>query len=104
MKRKPETASSRKNMRGLRLVGEGENGSVLSPYGPVNQGLTISQRTQLAQLEGLVSSLEKRVSTLESKYYEQVATCSLVIARLVELGVIGSRLDLITIDEVDEKG
>jgi hypothetical protein len=31
---------------GLRLVGEGESGSVLSPYGPVKAGLTTSHRTQ----------------------------------------------------------
>jgi resuscitation-promoting factor RpfB len=40
---------------GLRLVGEEESGSVLSPYGPVKAGLTTSHRTQLAQLSVLLA-------------------------------------------------
>ena len=41
--------------------------SVLSPYGPVRAGLTISQTTQDQQLTELLNSLERKVATLVSK-------------------------------------
>ena len=37
---------------------------VLSPYGPVRAGLTISQTTQDQQLTELLSSLERKVAEL----------------------------------------
>jgi hypothetical protein len=56
---------------GLRLVGEEESGSVLSPYGPMKAGLTTSHSNQqLAQLSVLLNSLEREVEILHSKYCE----------------------------------
>jgi hypothetical protein len=70
---------------GLRLVGEGESGSVLSPYGPVKAGLTTSHRTQLAQLSVLLSSLEREVEILHSKYCEAYVILIDVMERLAKL-------------------
>ena len=64
------TENWQSNMRGLRLVGEGESGSASSPYGPMRAGLTTSHRTQLAQLEASLRCLEREVETLESRYLE----------------------------------
>ena len=54
----------------LRLVSGGKenSGDVLSPYGPVRAGLTPKRLTQEVQLEELLSCLENRVATLESKF------------------------------------
>jgi hypothetical protein len=70
---------------GLRLVGEGESGSVLSPYGPVKAGLTTSHRTQLAQLSELLNSLEREVEILHSKYCEAYVILIDVMERLARL-------------------
>jgi hypothetical protein len=70
---------------GLRLVGEEESGSVLSPYGPVKAGLTTSHRTQLAQLSELLNSLEKEVEILHSKYCEAYVILIDVMERLARL-------------------
>jgi hypothetical protein len=70
---------------GLRLVGEGESGSVLSPYGPMRAGLTTSHRTQLAQLSVLLSSLEREVEILHSKYCEAYVILIDVMERLAKL-------------------
>ena len=70
---------------GLRLVGEGESGSVLSPYGPMRAGLTTSHRTQLAQLSVLLSSLEREVEILHSKYCEAYVILIDVMERLARL-------------------
>jgi hypothetical protein len=70
---------------GLRLVGEEESGSVLSPYGPVKAGLTTSHRTQLAQLSELLSSLEREVEILHSKYCEAYVILIDVMERLARL-------------------
>jgi hypothetical protein len=70
---------------GLRLVGEEESGSVLSPYGPVKAGLTTSHRTQLAQLSVLLSSLEREVEILHSKYCEAYVILIDVMERLAKL-------------------
>ena len=75
-----------KNMRGLRLVGEEENGLASDIYGPLRVGLTTTQRTQNQQLEELLSSLESRVATLESRYCEVLDTFLSVTERLVRLG------------------
>lgn len=60
----------------LRLVsgGKANNGDALSPYGPLKVGLTIRRRTQEVQLEELLSSLEKHLATLESKFLEVLNT------------------------------
>jgi hypothetical protein len=75
-----------KNMRGLRLVGEESSGDVSINFGPVRAGLTTTHRTQQAQLEELLSSLESRVATLESRYCEVLDTFLSVTERLVRLG------------------
>jgi len=66
------------NMRGLRLVGEGESGPVLNPYGPVRAGLTTSHRTQSQALSELLNCLEREVESLNSKYYDTVTIAQLL--------------------------
>ena len=70
---------------GLRLVGEGESGSVLSPYGPMRAGLTTSHRTQLLVLSELLNSLEREVEILHSKYCEAYVILIDVMERLARL-------------------
>ena len=76
---------SPKNMPGLRLVGEDENGRASSNYGPVRAGLTTTHRTQQVQLSELLSSLEKEVENLNSKYCEAYVTLLDVMTRLAKL-------------------
>lgn len=65
------TSNWRSNTPGLRLVGEGESGSALSPYGPMRAGLTTWQViNKEVQLLVLLSSLEKEVQILEYKCLE----------------------------------
>jgi hypothetical protein len=79
------TENWQSNMRGLRLVGEDESGSASSPYGPMKAGLTTTHRTQLAQLSVLLSSLEKEVESLHSKYCEAYVTLVSVTELLAKL-------------------
>jgi hypothetical protein len=79
------TENWQSNTPGLRLVGEGESGSVLSPYGPMRAGLTTSHRTQLAQLSVLLNSLEREVEILHSKYCEAYVILIDVMERLAKL-------------------
>ena len=77
----------------LKLVGDGKDksGDALSPFGLLNLSSTISPRTNKeAQLSELVSCLESKVETLESRYLEVCATLNIVMARLVALGLIGA--------------
>ena len=60
---------SQKSMRGLRLVGEEENGNAFSLYGPVKAGLTTSQITPEARLTELLNSLENVVDNLNYKSF-----------------------------------
>ena len=88
-------------MRGLALVGEGESGYASNPFGPVKVGLTTTHRTQNQQLSESLSSLEKRIETLESKYLEVLGTFLSVTEHLVKLGAFTNAR--ITIDkEVNE--
>ena len=73
------------NTRGLRLVGEGESGSVLNPYGPVRAGLTTSHRTQNQALSELLNCLEREVESLNSKYCEAYVTLMSVMEHLARL-------------------
>ena len=91
---------SQKNMRGLRLVGEEENGNAFSLYGPVKAGLTTTHRTQSHQLSELLSSLEREVENLNSKYCEAYVTLLDVMTRLVKLTALLSNTT--TIDEKDK--
>ena len=72
-------------MRGLRLVGEEENGNAFSLYGPVKAGLTTTHRTQQVQLSELLNSLEREVENLNSKYCEAYVTLINVMEHLVRL-------------------
>jgi len=82
------TENWQSNTPGLRLVGEEESGSALSPYGPMRAGLTISHRTQLLVLSELLSSLESKVETLESRYLEVLNILTDVMAHLVRLNAL----------------
>ena len=82
------TENWQRNTRGLRLVGEDESGPVLSPYGPMRAGLTTSHRTQLLVLSELLSSLESKVETLESRYLEVLNILTDVMAHLVRLNAL----------------
>ena len=74
------------NTRGLRLVGEEESGSASTFFGPVRAGLTTSQLTSKeAQLSELLSSLEREVENLRSKYCEAYVTLISVMEHLVRL-------------------
>lgn len=79
------TENWQSNMRGLRLVGEGESGPVLSRYGPLRAGLTTSHRTQSQALSELLNCLEREVESLNSKYCEAYVTLVSVMEHLVRL-------------------
>lgn len=99
--RSDQTGKSHKNTRGLRLVGEEKNGLVLSHYGPVSQGLTTSQRINKDQaLTESLKSLEKKVETLESRYYAALDTLIDVLDLLVKRGAFTKD---ITITEEESK-
>ena len=74
-----------KNMLGLRLVGEEENGNAFSLYGPRRAGLITTPRTQEVQLSELLNSLEREVESLNSKYCEAYVTLVNVMEHLVKL-------------------
>jgi hypothetical protein len=76
---------SQKSMRGLRLVGEEENGNAFSLYGPKRAGLITSPRTQEVQLSELLNCLEREVENLNSKYCEAYVTLVSVMESLVKL-------------------
>jgi hypothetical protein len=88
---------SQKNMRGLHLVGEEENGNAFSLYGPMKAGLTTTHRTQSLQLSASLNLLEKKVEDLTYKYLEVSSILTSVMTDLVRLGLIGNGSS--TIDE-----
>jgi len=79
------TESWQSNTPGLRLVGEDESGSVFTTFGPVRAGLTTTHRTQQAQLSELLSSLEREVESLHSRYCEAYVTLVSVTEHLARL-------------------
>ena len=85
----------------LRLVGDGErsNGSVFDSFGHTNQGSTTLPRTPSQVLLEYLNSLDYEIETLESRYFEVCATLNIVMARLVELGLIGAKLNTIEEDK-----
>jgi hypothetical protein len=89
------TENWQSNTRGLRLVGEEESGSASSPYGPMRAGLTTSHRTQLLVLSELLSSLEREVEILHSKYCEAYVILIDVMERLAKLTSSLSPTDII---------
>jgi hypothetical protein len=71
------------------LVGEAESGSASTFFGPVRAGLTTSQLTSKeAQLSELLSSLEREVENLRSKYCEAYVTLISVTEHLVRLNAL----------------
>ena len=72
-------------MRGLRLVGEEENGNAFSLYGPKRAGLTTTPRTHEVPLSELLNCLEREVESLNSKYCEAYVTLINVMEHLVRL-------------------
>lgn len=93
----------RRNTRGLRLVGEEERKSASSNSGLKSQGsITMLPTNKEVQLSESLNSLEREVTTLESKFSEACATLTIVMARLAELGLIGIASDLTTIDREEE--
>ena len=92
---------SQKNMRGLRLVGEEENGNAFSLYGPMKAGLTTSHKTQSLQLSASLNLLERKVEDLTSKYLEVSNILTSVLEDLVRLGLIGNGQNII--DEKDNE-
>jgi len=76
---------SQKNMLGLRLVGEEENGNAFSLYGPKRAGLITTPRTHDQALSELLSCLEREVEDLNSKYCEAYVTLINVMEHLVRL-------------------
>jgi len=53
------TENWQSNMRGLRLVGEGESGPVLNPYGPCEAYVTLmSVMEHLVRLNALLKSTD----------------------------------------------
>ena len=79
---------SQKNMLGLRLVGEEENGNAFSLYGPKRAGLITTPRTHDQALSELLNSLEREVESLNSKYCEAYVTLISALDLLVRLGDI----------------
>jgi hypothetical protein len=79
------TENWQSNTRGLRLVGEEENGSASTIFGPVKAGLTTTHKTQSQALSELLNSLEREVESLHSKYCEAYVTLTSVMDHLVRL-------------------
>jgi hypothetical protein len=67
------------------LVGEEENGSASTIFGPVKAGLTTTHKTQSQALSELLNSLEREVESLHSKYCEAYVTLTSVMDHLVRL-------------------
>lgn len=91
---------SQKSMRGLRLVGEEENGNAFSLYGPVKAGLTTSHKIQNHQLSVSLKELERRVDDLHSKYCQVYVTLIDVMEHLAKLSA--TTINTITIDKEGE--
>ena len=83
------TENWQSNTPGLRLVGKDDSGLASTPFGPLKVGLTITPKTNKeVQLSVLLSSLEKEVENLNSKYCEAYVTLVSVMEHLVRLGII----------------
>lgn len=91
---------SQKSMRGLRLVGEEENGNAFSLYGPVKAGLTTSHKIQNHQLSVSLKELERRVDDLHSRYCQVYVTLIDVMEHLAKLSAFTT--STITIDKEGE--
>ena len=96
------TGRLRSNTPGLHLVGEEKSGDASKLFGPVRVGWTTSRIIKSQQLMESLNYLEREVATLESRFSEVCATLAIVTARLAELGIIGIKPGLLTIDEEKE--
>ena len=77
--RSETTSGSQENIVRLSDI-RSEKQRASSPYGPVSQGLTTSQRTDRDQaLTELLSSLENVVADLNSKSYTALDTLTIAI-------------------------
>ena len=90
---------SQKSMRGLRLVGEEENGNAFSLYGPKRAGLTTSHKIQNHQLLASLKELERRVDDLHSRYCQVYVTLIDVTEHLAKLSA-----SIINEDTIDKEG
>jgi hypothetical protein len=71
-----------------------------SPYGPVSQGLTTSQRTSRDQaLTELLNSLENAVANLNSKSYEALDTLAIAIQG-ARVALSGTAIDEAGIEKI----
>ena len=88
----------------LRLVGGGKarSGSALDYSGLTNPASTTSHRIQSQVLLEYLNSLECEIENLESKFSKVCVTLNIVMARLVELGLIGANIN-ITEEEDDTR-
>lgn len=94
------TENWQSNTPGLRLVGEEESGSASAIFGPVKAGLTTSQATSKeAQLSELLSSLEREVENLRSKYCEAYVTLISVMEHLVRLNALLSNTNTTKLED-----
>ena len=87
------TEGSQRPMLTLVGGGEGNNGYASKNYGQGKAGSITSQPTPSQVLLEYLNSLDSEIQTLESKYYEVLDTLSIVMERLVRLGIIGSKID-----------
>ena len=77
--RNETTSGSQENIVELSVIRR-EKHRASSPYGPVSQGLTTSQRTSRDQaLTELLNSLENVVADLNSKSYTALDTLAIAI-------------------------
>jgi len=76
----------------LKLVGGGKvkSGVASDSYGLTNPALTTSHRIQSQVLLEYLNSLECEIENLEYRFSKVCATLNIVMARLVELGLIGA--------------
>ena len=100
MKRKLVIESSQKITLRLVLGGAEQSGNVLSPFGPVRAGLTSTHKREHQALEELLSSLEKKATTLHSKSYGVLNTFLNDTTHLVEPTNSGAHLHLITTNDM----
>ena len=78
--RKQTTSVSQGNIVQLSVIRRQKH-IASSPYGPVSQGLTTSQRTSRDQaLTDLLNSLENAVADLNSKSYTALDTLAIAIS------------------------
>jgi len=86
----------------LKLVGGGKEKSGVASdfYGLTSHASTTSHRIQSQVLLEYLNSLECEIENLEYRFSKVCATLNIVMARLVELGLIGANIN--TTEEGEE--